>query len=183
MKHLLLVAALTLPLLHGVAIAAKDSPSNEAAANNPFTAERNKAIGNLSTSIVILQKMGSECKNQAKLSEEKIKSSQNKWIERNKNYLQMHADYMNGYFATIRQFEGEEQAKKVVNDMGKVFNEQANTVVQLTLEKNGKSEACLKYFQLLGEGKMDIKKGYPDYKILTEMVEYSKRNTPQAGNK
>lgn len=178
MKYRLFIAALILPLLN-ITVAAKEVAPE---ISNPFTAERNKAVGNLSTSVVILQKMGIECKNQGKLSEGKIKGIQDKWIERNKTYLQMQADYMNGYFSTIRQFEGEKQAQTAASEMKKLFNDQANNVIKVAMEKEGKATACQKYFQSLEDKKMDIKKNHPDYKTLNEMVEYSKNNTPKTTN-
>ncbi|WP_410498109.1 hypothetical protein [Chitinibacter sp. S2-10] len=178
MKKALLALALVFPVATSMAATPSKKASQASAVseiNNPFTPERNQATGNLSMTIIIQQKMAMACKDKPDLNEEKIKASLKKWIDKNKIYLQTHADYMGGYFATVQQFEGEETAKKVQADMKKTFNEQSDSVIKTAFEKKGPEAACKQYFAAMNDGKMDIKTSHPDYKVLNGMVEYSKK--------
>ena len=85
MQKTLLALALMLPLS---CFAAKASDASKPEVASPFTAERNKAAGNLSTSLVVMQKMAKNCKNDQ--TEGLINSSTKGYIERNKAYLDMH---------------------------------------------------------------------------------------------
>lgn len=183
LKPTLLALALTLPALSMAASkpskAAASKASASAEVDNPFTAERNQAAGNLSTAIVIVQKMGLECKGKGGLSEEKIKTTQQKWLKTNRDFLMMHADYMNGYLGSIKQIQGEEAARSAVEDMRKLFNTQANEAIKASMEKNGQDTACTRYYEAMDAGKMDIKSSHPDYKVLKGMLEYSQKNAPK----
>ncbi|WP_373975612.1 hypothetical protein NT239_02360 [Chitinibacter sp. SCUT-21] len=181
MKKALLIAALCLPM--SIAIAAPKNASKASSVSsdsgNPFTPERNKAAGNLSTTIVTNNKMANGCKGKGELTEDNIKQSLNTWQNKNKQYLMVHYDYVNGYLGAVKQVGGDDAAKKALADMTKFNNEQANSMVKTMIEKDGAELACKKYFTILSSGAMDIKEGYPDFKVWKGMVEFSKKNSPK----
>jgi hypothetical protein len=181
MKKTLIAIALCLPVSVTMAASNKAaSKASSAASNsaNPFTPERNKAAGNLSTTLVTNQKMANGCKGKGEVTEEVIKQSINTWQNKNKQYLMVHYDYVTGYLGAVKQFEGEEVSKKAYAEMSKFNNEQANAMVKTMIEKDGVDLACKKYFTILASGAMDIKEGYPDFKTWKGMLEYSTKNAP-----
>ncbi|WP_028449480.1 hypothetical protein [Chitinibacter tainanensis] len=183
LKPTLLALTLILPTLNPVLAKASKASSVKASAvadsGNPFTKERNQAAGNLSTSIVIMQRMGNDCRGKGGLTEDKIKATQQKWIKDNRDFLMMHADYINGYLTSIKQIQGEEAARQAMADMKKTFIEQGNEAVKATIDKNGTDTACSKFFEAMDAGKMDIKSSHPDYKVLKGMLDYSQKNAPK----
>ncbi|WP_348945276.1 hypothetical protein ABHF33_01320 [Chitinibacter sp. FCG-7] len=183
MNKAFIALALILPLVSTSSYAAPSKAASKASSSandtgNPFTPERNKAAGNLSTTLVTLQKMANGCSGKGELSEENIKKVQTRWQNQNKQYLAVHYDYVSGYIMAIKQFQGEESSKTALAEMTKFNNEQANAIVKTMIDKDGVDAACKKYFGILGSGAMDIKEGYPDFKIWKGMLEYSKKNTP-----
>ncbi|QLI82874.1 hypothetical protein HZU75_15850 [Chitinibacter fontanus] len=178
MKYPLLALSLCLPLLTVQAAPSKASSNASAASkDNPFTKERTQAAGNLSTTLVTIQKMANGCKGKGELSEEIVKKTVQGWQTQNKNYLQVHFDYVSGYLAAIKQVEGEEAEKKALAEMTKFNNDEANKIVKTMIEKDGVELGCKKYFGILASGALDIKEGYPDFKIWKGMLEYSKKST------
>ncbi len=174
MKKALLLA-LTLSL-SAPAFASKVKETKPTAApENPFTEERNAAIAGLSTTLVMMQKMERGCGS----AENKftLNNQVKKWQEKNKPYLVMHSNYIQGLVGSLKNAEGEEESNKLLNSLKKLSNDEANTAIKKILETEGKQNACSKYFNLISNGKMDIKEGFPNYKTLKEMLEFSNKKT------
>ena len=168
MKKTLIALALMLPM---TSFASNASQAADKQAQSPFTPERNKAAGNLSTNIVILQKMVNGCKTPQ--TTEEVKATVNKWQQRNKAFLKMHNGYVTALIDSVKESAGEEEAKKYLANLSKVNNEQANDAIKIMVDKDGKEMACQKYFAYVEGGEMDVKAGKPDYKVLKEMLDFS----------
>ncbi len=163
------------------ASAISNTTSSAVPVNNPFTKERNKAISSLSTSIVMLQKLGNGCTNET--SKEKITTSISDWKERNKPFLTMHSNYLSGLVASMKEATSEAEAQQFLASISKTSNEQANAAIKTMIDKDGKDLTCEKYFTFVTAGKLDIKKGYPEYKTLKEMLDASTGKAPKAKKK
>lgn len=170
MNKTLIALALMLPLSCFAAKSGSAKTASKAEAASPFTNERNQAAGNLSTSLVVMQKMAYGCK--IPQTDELIKSSIKEWQQRNKAYLQMHYGYVTAYIESVKEAAGEAEAKKLTASMIKVNNDQSNTIIEAMIKKDGNATACEKYFTYMAGGAMDIKKGSSDYKTLTEMLNF-----------
>ncbi|QLG87806.1 hypothetical protein HQ393_05780 [Chitinibacter bivalviorum] len=186
MKKSLLVLAMAIPLSTMAATPKTESTKKATPApapaieDNPFTPQRNKAAGAISTTIVIMQKMSKGCVNKGGVTEEKIKISQQNFADQNQVFLQMHRSYLSGFFGAIKETNGEEAAIKANSDMVKMVNEQADVTINDMTGKYKTDEACKKYFDKLATGGFNIKEGYPEYKTIVEMVEYSGLKVPVA---
>lgn len=169
LKHSLIALALILP------ISSYAAPKAEAKAtsNSPFTKARNQAAGNLSTSIVTMQKMVNLCANDS--NREKIKTSTSDWQTRNKAFLKMHYGYVTALIESVQETASEEELKKFKENLVKVNNENANTIIKTLVDKDGQELACEKYFTYLDGGEMDIKQGKPDYATLKEMLDFANK--------
>jgi hypothetical protein len=178
MKKIILALSLALPFTSLIAAPKASKASKVAVEDNPFTPARNAASGNLSTTLVIMQKMAKGCVGKGDVTEERIKTVQTDWQNKNKVFLQVHNDYLRGYFSTIKEIEGDEALKKANSAMVKLVNEQADKTITAMTEKYDLGTACLKYFNKVASGTMDIKEGYPDYKVWRGMVEYSGGKVP-----
>ena len=170
MNKTLIALALMLPLSCFATTSGSAKTASKAEAKSPFTSERNKAAGNLSTTLVVMQKMAKNCK--IPQTEELIKTSIKDWQQRNKAYLQMHFGYVTAYIESVKEAAGEAEAKKLSTSMLKMNNDQSNAIIEAMVKKDGNAKACEKYFTYMAAGEMDIKKGSPDYKTLTEMLNF-----------
>lgn len=157
--------------------AATSFAASTTSATDPFSLDRMKAASNLSTAIVTSQKMLSGCEGQGDLTTKTQQESINNWQTRNKPYLVTHFQFMNGYLAAVEKAQGEAAAKNKLTEITKFNNDQANEIIKKMIEKDGTVVACKKYFGTIASGSMDIKEGYPDFKIWKGMLEYSKKST------
>lgn len=168
MQKTLLALALMLPLS---CFAAKASDASKPEVASPFTAERNKAAGNLSTSLVVMQKMAKNCK--IEQTEGLINSATKGYIERNKAYLGMHYGYVTAFLDYVKDTAGADEAKKISGELLKANNDQSNKIIEDMTKKDGPTKACQRYFTYLAAGEMDIKKGSPDFKTLNDMLNFA----------
>ncbi|MGL4996897.1 MAG: hypothetical protein ACRC6G_12070 [Deefgea sp.] len=167
LKQSLIAIALLLPLSVQAASTKKTEPSS------PFTKARNQAAGNLSTNIVTMQKMVILCSNDK--NADKIKSSVSDWQSRNKAFLQMHYGYVTALIESVQEKASAEDVKKFKENLLKVNNDNANTIIKTLVDKDGKDLACEKFFTYLDGGEMDIKVGKPDYATLKEMLDFANK--------
>ncbi|QZA76483.1 hypothetical protein K4H28_08995 [Deefgea tanakiae] len=167
LKQSLLAIALILPM------SVYASSTKKPEAGSPFTKARNQAAGNLSTNIVTLQKMANLCTNDK--NADKIKTSVSDWQTRNKPFLKMHYGYVTALIESVQEKATEEELKKFKENLVKVNNDNANTIIKTLVDKDGKDLACEKYFTYLDGGEMDIKAGKPDYATLKEMLDFANK--------
>lgn len=167
LKQSLIALALLLP------ISVHAASPKKVEASSPFTKARNQAAGNLSTNIVTMQKMVNLCSNEK--NRDNIKTSISDWQTRNKPFLKMHYGYVTALIESVQEKASEEDLKKFKDNLVKVNNENANTIIKTLIDKDGQDLACEKYFTYLDGGEMDIKAGKPDYATLKEMLDFSNK--------
>lgn len=141
-----------------------------ASADDP-TQERNEAIATVSTSVVTLQKMESQCVNAKIMTASMAKNAIDAWRQRNDVFLYTQTGYLNAYFKAYAKEYGEAAAQTQRKALNADINAAADGNIKVLLDKKSLKQACPSFFEGLNKGKYDININYPYYPTLKEMVE------------